>query len=220
MSDPGGYSTGGGFVQGNGYGDPGSFQSSGFNDPGSQFSGGMSGGAPDYDNEPPILEELGINFDHIKRKTISVLHPLKKLEADLIDDADMAGPIANCLLLGVTLMLRGSLQFGYIYGISGISCSGMWLLLNLMCTRNEIDIYRTISVLGYGLLPMVLFSALAVFWSMKGLVGLVMGALIIGWCTQSAADMFITIINDPELKWLIRYPVFLLYTCFALIVVF
>uniref|UniRef100_A0A8R1HK06 Uncharacterized protein n=1 Tax=Caenorhabditis japonica TaxID=281687 RepID=A0A8R1HK06_CAEJA len=29
----------------------------------------------DYENEPPLLEELGINFSHIKEKTIAVLNP-------------------------------------------------------------------------------------------------------------------------------------------------
>merc|ERR1712094_59520 len=87
---------------------------------------------------------------------MGVLHPAKHLGADLIDDADMAGPIANCMLLGITLLLRAKLQFGYIYGISAIGCGGMWFLLNLMCTRTEIDIYRTVSVLGYSLRPMVL----------------------------------------------------------------
>ncbi len=28
----------------------------------------------DYDNEPPLLEELGINFDHITKKTQAVLY--------------------------------------------------------------------------------------------------------------------------------------------------
>jgi hypothetical protein len=31
----------------------------------------------DYDNEPPLLEELGINFDHIWTKTQAVLIPTK-----------------------------------------------------------------------------------------------------------------------------------------------
>jgi len=31
----------------------------------------------DYENEPPLLEELGIRFDHIWAKTEAVTHPLK-----------------------------------------------------------------------------------------------------------------------------------------------
>lgn len=33
----------------------------------------------DYDNEPPLLEELGIRFDHIWTKTQAVIHPTKVL---------------------------------------------------------------------------------------------------------------------------------------------
>lgn len=31
----------------------------------------------DYENEPPLLEELGIRFDHIWSKTQAVIHPTK-----------------------------------------------------------------------------------------------------------------------------------------------
>lgn len=31
----------------------------------------------DFDNEPPLLEELGIRFDHIWSKTQAVIHPTK-----------------------------------------------------------------------------------------------------------------------------------------------
>jgi hypothetical protein len=31
----------------------------------------------DYDNEPPLLEELGVRFDHIWAKTQAVIHPFK-----------------------------------------------------------------------------------------------------------------------------------------------
>jgi hypothetical protein len=36
------------------------------------------GEGTDFDSEPPLLEELGINFDHIKKKTIAVLNPFTK----------------------------------------------------------------------------------------------------------------------------------------------
>lgn len=46
--------------------------------------GSGGGGAPggfdveeDYDNEPPLLEELGIRFDHIQSKTMAVMYPRK-----------------------------------------------------------------------------------------------------------------------------------------------
>ena len=40
----------------------------------------MLGGEPDFSNEPPLLEEIGVNFSHIKKKTIAVLLPAAQLE--------------------------------------------------------------------------------------------------------------------------------------------
>jgi len=37
----------------------------------------------DYDNEPPLLEELGVNFDHIRLKTLAVLNPFGSARADV-----------------------------------------------------------------------------------------------------------------------------------------
>ena len=88
----------------------------------------------DIENEPPLLEELGINFDHIRIKTMAVLNPLKETQADVgllidwllnwytqvIQDQDMAGPLVFCLLFGGALLLHGKVSFGYIYGIGRI----------------------------------------------------------------------------------------------------
>lgn len=47
--------------------------------------GGVVGGAAmeddeDYENEPPLLEELGINFEHIWSKTLAVILPTKRID--------------------------------------------------------------------------------------------------------------------------------------------
>lgn len=34
-----------------------------------------------YDNEPPLLEELGVNFEHIWKKTQAVMYPTKVISA-------------------------------------------------------------------------------------------------------------------------------------------
>jgi hypothetical protein len=61
----------------------------------------------DYENEPPLLEELGIRFDHIWTKTQAVLYIQKQLSEHILDDTDLAGPIFFCLLLGACLLLAG-----------------------------------------------------------------------------------------------------------------
>ena len=94
-------------------------------------------GEPD---EPPILEELGINFSHIYRKTLMVLAPRRsKLDQEVINDSDFAGPIIFCLVLATLLLLKGKVYFGYIYGVFMVGLCGMWGVLNLMSARG-IDI--------------------------------------------------------------------------------
>jgi hypothetical protein len=57
-----------------------------YNNPGQQsYAADMDGRSPgdsmmgdnDYENEPPLLEELGIRFDHIWSKTQAVINPTK-----------------------------------------------------------------------------------------------------------------------------------------------
>ena len=52
-----------------------------------------------------IIAELGINFQHIKDKTIQVLNPLKRADPHIMDDTDMAGPLVFCLAFGGLLLL-------------------------------------------------------------------------------------------------------------------
>ena len=75
----------------------------------------MNGLGSMTDDEPPLLEELGINFDHIKQKVSSTLDPRRPIAPDIVDDADLAGPLIFCIGLGVLLVLRGKLHFDYIY---------------------------------------------------------------------------------------------------------
>jgi hypothetical protein len=55
--------------------------------------------------EPPLLQELGINFDHIKKKSVTVLNPFKPMDKHIMDDTDLAGPLVFCFLFGGFLLL-------------------------------------------------------------------------------------------------------------------
>lgn len=97
----------GGFYGGGSY----SSDSYGYN---GQYGGNMSGSmgpaavpsGSTFDNEPPLLEELGINFSHIMGKTLAVLVPFRKTGNDLhVNDDDLAGPLIFGVLLGCFLLL-------------------------------------------------------------------------------------------------------------------
>ena len=47
----------------------------------------------EFANEPPLLEELGINPEHIFQKTLSVLNPFRATRPDVAGDSDLAGPL-------------------------------------------------------------------------------------------------------------------------------
>ena len=119
--------------------------------------GGQIGGAVDFENEPPLLEELGIDFDKIVSKTISVLNPAQRVTRHMMystsihtgqeeADSDMAGPILVALALGAAMLLRGKVHFGYIYGIGLFGCCSLWLVMTLM-SHKGVDIYQTSSIL-------------------------------------------------------------------------
>ena len=83
-----------------------------------------------------------------------------------------------------------------------------------------IDIYRTASVLGYCLLPIVLLAALSLPLDLTGAWGALFVPLTVFWCSNAAALFFVIILQADDQRWLLLYPVMLFYTCFALITIF
>mmetsp|Transcript_16523 Transcript_16523/g.32908 ORF Transcript_16523/g.32908 Transcript_16523/m.32908 type:complete len:292 (-) Transcript_16523:32-907(-) len=182
--------------------------------------GGAQGTFDDYDNEPPLLEELGVNVPHIIAKTKAIMTPMTAPDSHLYDDTDMAGPLCFALLLGVTLMLTGKLHFGYIYGFGVFGCLALSAVVNLMHPQG-VDTWRVFSILGYSLVPVNLLAALAVLLNLSAsLFGFILCALTVGWSTFASVRVFDKCLNMREQRWLVAYPIALLYSCFVLITVF
>merc|ERR1719384_1819672 len=116
--------------------------------------GGHAGQTDGFEDEPPLLEELGIHPDHILQKTLTVLNPMMTTEAAIAGDSDLTGPIVFALAFGSFIMFSGKLYFNYIYGIGLLGCLAMYALLNLMSVSG-VSFVCVVSVLGYCLLPMV-----------------------------------------------------------------
>ncbi|XP_036056083.1 protein YIPF7 [Onychomys torridus] len=172
-----------------------------------------------FDEEPPLLEELGINFDHIWQKTLTVLNPMKPADGSIMNETDLTGPLLFCVALGATLLLAGKAQFGYVYGMSAIGCLGIYTLLNLMSSAG-VSYGCVASVLGYCLLPMIILSSCAIFFSLQGTFGTVSAMLIIIWCSLSASKIFISALAMEGQQLLVAYPCALFYGLFALLTVF
>lgn len=180
--------------------------------------------------EAPLLEELGINLEHILMKTKAVILPFSRFggasmePADLVKDADLAGPIAFCLILGAEMVLTGKLQFGYIYGFGVFGCASMTLIVNLMSPLAEgISIWTVSSVLGYALIPVnVLAAVKLIVINLVNLqtLGRVLGLLTVAWSTVASTRLLELGFGLREQRYLIAYPVALLYSAFVMITIF
>jgi hypothetical protein len=176
------------------------------------------------DDEKPLLEELGVDFDHIKRKLTMVVNPLQKVSVQMAQDGDLAGPFFFCIALGCLLLLTGKVHFGYIFGMGMAGCISLFLLLNVM-SEKVVDFQYTVSTLGYCLCPTIILGG----WRLLAGIGLnilpwwmtfPMGIGLIGWSSMCATNIFVDGLGMDDQRYLILYPVFLLYSMFAIISIF
>ena len=177
----------------------------------------------DYDNEPPLLEELGINFEKIARKTKAVLNPSNaNVPGDLLDDGDMAGPLVFCMILGSEMLLTGKVNFGYIYGFSICSTLCCYAVLDLMVeAEQQVQFWLTASVLGYCLIPVCVLAGLDILLPLRNAFGLILAGATTVWSTYSATKLFDAKLRltDSKQFWLVAYPIGLVYSCFVLITI-
>lgn len=128
-------------------------------------------GEIDFSDEPPLLEELGVNFDHIRAKLLAVVNPMRTVTKGDMDDADLAGPFVLCLALSFLMLARMNFHFGYVFGFFISGGVLLYFVLNLMAQQRKqqpsIDIARTFSLLGYCLLPIVVLAAFAVLFDLQ-----------------------------------------------------
>eukprot|EP00667_Euglena_gracilis_P020977 EG_transcript_22816 len=179
-----------------------------------------------FDDEKPLLEELGIDFGIIQKKVKLVINPFKKggIDTQMAQDADLAGPLFFCSFLGCLLLLTGKVHFGYIFGMGMAGCVFVYLLLNVMCEK-VVELQYTVSTLGYCLCPTIMLG----FWRILAALGLHFvpwwisypsGLALIGWSSICATNMFVDGLGMADQRYLILYPITLLYSMFALISIF
>ncbi|KAI9756926.1 MAG: hypothetical protein M1815_002492 [Lichina confinis] len=207
-------------------------------------------GTEGYDGEPPLLEELGVNFGHIKFKTLAVLNPFVRIDQHIMDDSDLAGPILFFLLFGTFLLFSGKVHFSYIYGLAILGSTSLHVILSLMSppldpdhhssdpalagsssthdpndkshpsSSSSLTFPRSASVLGYCLLPLVLTSLVGIFFPMDALPGYMLTSLAIIWCTYSSSGMFCAVGRMRRMRALVAYPLALFYVGFGIMSIF
>ena len=97
----------------------------------------------------------------------------------------------------------------------------MCLLINLLLKKGgSVDLYTTMSILGYSLVPFTFLSATSIFVDLLNPGGFVFCLLVIAWATITATRLFEYCLDMQNQKYLIAYPIFLFYGVFLLMAIF
>ncbi|XP_021844968.1 uncharacterized protein [Spinacia oleracea] len=175
-----------------------------------------------FSDEIPLLEELEINPSLIWRKTRSLLNPFR-VDSSLHSDPDLSGPFLYYIAFGLFQLLGGKVQFGVILGWIAISSIFVYSILNFLAGKNgNLDLYRCFSVVGYCLMPIVIYSAASLFLPPTGTtVGFIVAAAFVIWSTRVCSRLLaVDELGASEHRGLIAYPCFLIYCLFSMLVMF
>ena len=155
-------------------------------------------------------------------KRMKMVLRLGKPENDMVEDADLSGPIIIALCFGVLLLLSGKVHFGDIYAIFVVGNILMYFLFNFMSQIDVIPLYSIMSTVGYALLPMLLLGFFGIFSSLKGNMGIIISLAVSGWASLAASNIIESLMRQTESnrKPLLIYPLFLFYVSFAMIIIF
>lgn len=174
----------------------------------------------DLDNEPPILEELGINIEDVISRTKAVIL-LRSLPQHIVVEGDLTGPMLIIVSLMGALLLQGKMHLEQIFSLSVFFTLFMCALINLMSQKGGIDLYTTASLFGYGLLPVVLLALLSIVFSLSsGIIGPILCILTVMWCTLTSSKFVACAIDTQDQQYLFAYPLMLIYTAFIFVAVF
>jgi hypothetical protein len=172
--------------------------------------------------DPPLLDELGINFNTIKKESTLILRIFRRSQINysFLENADLTGPILFTFLFSLFLLLNGKIHFGYVYFISITSTFFIYFLLNVMGDRS-IDMIKCCSVMGYSLLPIVGFALTNIFCGWINLsFKLATGCLVSIWAASVSSIVFVNYLEMGKKIVLVGYPLLMVYTCFTLLVIF
>ncbi|EOA23276.1 hypothetical protein CARUB_v10017890mg [Capsella rubella] len=185
-------------------------------------SSSFGGGSASFEDEEPLLDELGIHPDQIWRKTRSILNPFR-INQTVHKDSDLSGPIFLYLALCLFQLLGGKIQFGVILGWVVVSSIFLYIVFNMLAGRNgNLNLHTCTSLVGYSLLPVVILSAVSLFVPQgAGPVRFVLAAAFVMWATRACSNLVVSLADGgEEHRGLISYACFLIYTLFSLLVIF
>ncbi|KAG9391483.1 YIPF5 YIP1 family [Carpediemonas membranifera] len=192
---------------------------------------GISAPGPDevFNDEAPLLEELGIDLWAMKKKLIFSLFPFREAPVDIASNSEMAFPIWALVALSIILLFAKKLVFKQILATFLLSTVALDGLIHLMVSeftaRNRdgpisTEIYMVMSAMGYGVLP-VLFLAVSrtLLVSFKSWVGGALCVVTLVWAASISTQLLSRAMAVPQQKFIIAYPVAMIHAVMILMLV-
>ncbi|KAK7244921.1 hypothetical protein RIF29_39750 [Crotalaria pallida] len=185
----------------------------------SSFGGG---GSANFEDEEPLLDELGIHPEQIWSKIRSVLNPFRINHTIHKDSSDLSGPILLYMSFCLFQLLAGKIQFGVILGWIVVSSIFLYSVFYMLAGRTcYLDLHTCTSVVGYCMLPVVIFSAISLFLPQGGFVAVAVASVFVMWATRASTGLIVSLTDGAdEHRGLVAYACFLIYSLFSLLVVF
>lgn len=117
---------------------------------------------------------------------------MKNCDEKFLVESDMIGPILLSGILGTLLLLTGKVHFGYIFGFWISGALGIYIILNYISQVRNIEFYNVVSILGYCLIPIVIFAGLTLFFKLFNLFFImqIFALAAIIWSTYTASTFF------------------------------
>ena len=157
----------------------------------------------------------------ITKKFLAILTQRGLSEKDVATYDDMAGPIMVAVIFGLSLLFKGRVEFGNIYGFGLTGCIGIYCIINLLSRRGQyVELYGCISILGYSLLPFDILALISIFSDLNNTLGYFVCAFMLAWSTMTATRLFEYGLEMEDKKYLIAYPIVLFYSVFMLLTIF
>lgn len=167
--------------------------------------------------DPPLLQELGINFHTILQECRLLFTPTPTPDST----TDLTGPLIIVFLFSSILLLAGKILFGCVYFLSVLFTLAVHRLVNMM-GEGEMEYVAVCSVMGYAFLPMCGFVGV---WVVAGyLVGESVAVCLGAGCSfygaWICAEVFVECLRMREKKWMVLYSVFLVYMSFVVLALY
>lgn len=179
------------------------------------------------EEEPPLLEELGIYPQQIRDNAMTLINPFagdRLVIETFLANLDLSGPIFCAFIFGACLFLAGKVFiFSHLYALSMFSVFGMYGLLKLLCYDQHahcISIKGVACALGYGLLHLIWLAFIGIFIRLNTFDGFIFATLAIVLSTAGASRILSIMSNQPNQRTLIAYPTAMIYILFSFLVAF